>query len=68
LGFDLDCVGVGYDGNNVWALPRARRAINYRLNIADPTRQTFRTTSYEYRLWKYSKRGFAVGIPGFRRR
>lgn len=53
LGFDLDCVGVGYDGTDVWALPRTRRALNYRLNIADPSRQTYRTTSYEYRLWKY---------------
>lgn len=23
-----------------------------------------RTNSYEYRLWKYSKRGFAVAVPG----
>eukprot|EP01118_Nematostelium_gracile_P008854 TRINITY_DN2954_c0_g1_i2.p1 TRINITY_DN2954_c0_g1~~TRINITY_DN2954_c0_g1_i2.p1 ORF type:complete len:613 (-),score=130.85 TRINITY_DN2954_c0_g1_i2:72-1712(-) len=68
LGFDLDCVGVGYDGKNVWALPRARRAINCRYNIVDPTRQTFRTTSYEYRLWKYSKRGYGVAIPGFNRK
>eukprot|EP01118_Nematostelium_gracile_P008853 TRINITY_DN2954_c0_g1_i1.p1 TRINITY_DN2954_c0_g1~~TRINITY_DN2954_c0_g1_i1.p1 ORF type:complete len:637 (-),score=170.96 TRINITY_DN2954_c0_g1_i1:36-1748(-) len=68
LGFDLDCVGVGYDGKNVWALPRARRAINCRYNIVDPTRQTFRTTSYEYRLWKYSKRGYGVAIPGFKRK
>ena len=67
LGFDLDCVGVGYDGKKVWALPRARRALNLRYNIADPSRQTFRTTSYEYRLWKYSKRGFAVAVPGFKR-
>ena len=77
LGFDLDCVGVGFDGTDVWALPRARRAVNYRMNVADPSRQTYRTTSYEYRLWKYryqyhkdffnfcSKRGFAVGVPGF---
>jgi hypothetical protein len=53
--------------------------------VADPSRQTFRTSSYvsflflrwskhsnslfryEYRLWKYSKRGFAVAIPGFSR-
>eukprot|EP01119_Soliformovum_irregulare_P013496 TRINITY_DN3598_c0_g1_i1.p1 TRINITY_DN3598_c0_g1~~TRINITY_DN3598_c0_g1_i1.p1 ORF type:complete len:666 (-),score=196.36 TRINITY_DN3598_c0_g1_i1:44-1963(-) len=67
LGFDLDCVGVAFDGKDVWCLPRCRRAINLRCNIADPSRQTFRTSSYEYRLWKYSKRGFAVAIPGFRR-
>ncbi len=45
LGFDLDSVGVGFDGNKVWALPRARRAINLQANLVDPTRQTFRTTS-----------------------
>jgi hypothetical protein len=52
LGFDLDSVACGFDGDSVWCLPRCRRALNYRINIADPTRQTFRTTSYEYRLWK----------------
>eukprot|EP01126_Amoeba_proteus_P003905 TRINITY_DN11316_c0_g1_i8.p1 TRINITY_DN11316_c0_g1~~TRINITY_DN11316_c0_g1_i8.p1 ORF type:complete len:499 (-),score=83.56 TRINITY_DN11316_c0_g1_i8:502-1998(-) len=64
LGFDVDCVGVGYNGDRVFCLPRARRAINYRYNIADPSRQTYRTNSYEYRLWKYSRRGFAVAVPG----
>ena len=27
--------------------------------------QSRRSRSYEYRLWKYAKRGFAVGVPGF---
>ncbi len=69
IGFDLDCVAFAYDAshNRVLALPRARRALNLRANFADPSRQTFRTNTYEYRLWKYSKRGFAVVIPGLRR-
>ena len=29
--------------------------------------QSRRSRSYEYRLWKYAKRGFAVGVPGFAR-
>jgi len=68
LGFDVDCVGVGYDGTSVYCLPRTRRALTYRYNIADPSRQTFRTNSYEYRLWKYSNRGFAVAVPGMSRK
>lgn len=68
LGFDVDCVGVGFDGQRVYCLPRFRRAMNHRYNLADPTRQTYRTNSYEYRLWKYTKRGFAVGVPGLVRR
>eukprot|EP01130_Rhizamoeba_saxonica_P016569 TRINITY_DN7680_c0_g1_i1.p1 TRINITY_DN7680_c0_g1~~TRINITY_DN7680_c0_g1_i1.p1 ORF type:complete len:591 (-),score=138.85 TRINITY_DN7680_c0_g1_i1:60-1832(-) len=65
LGFDLDCVGFGADGTRVWCLPRSRWALNNKCNLADPSRQTYRTTSYEFRLWKYSKRGFSVGIPGY---
>ncbi|RIA93793.1 hypothetical protein C1645_818872 [Glomus cerebriforme] len=26
-GFDVDCCSVGFDGKNVWALPRAHQAI-----------------------------------------
>jgi len=52
----------------VYCLPRTRRALTHRYNIADPSRQTFRTNSYEYRLWKYSQRGFAVAVPGMSRR
>jgi len=68
LGFDVDCVGVGYNGTDVVCLPRTRRAIINRYNIADPTRQTYRTNTYEYRLWKYSQRGFAVAVPGLVRK
>jgi len=51
----------------VYCLPRARRALVNRYNIADPTRQTFRTNSYEFRLYKYAQRGFAVAVPGLHR-
>lgn len=67
IGFDLDCVGFLFDGSNVLCLPRAMRALNCKFNVADPTRQTLRTNTYEYRLWKYSKRGFGVVVPGLRR-
>jgi hypothetical protein len=57
MGFDLDCCTIGYDGNQVWALPRARRAISSRMNLVDVDRQS---TTYEVRLFKYAKRGFRV--------
>eukprot|EP01117_Protostelium_nocturnum_P018316 TRINITY_DN7638_c0_g1_i1.p1 TRINITY_DN7638_c0_g1~~TRINITY_DN7638_c0_g1_i1.p1 ORF type:complete len:458 (-),score=132.44 TRINITY_DN7638_c0_g1_i1:141-1334(-) len=60
LGFDVDSCAVGYDFDNVWVSPRAVRAITKRYNLVNPTR---RSTSYEYRLFKYAKRGYAVMIP-----
>ena len=42
---------------------RGRHAMRMRMNVIDQTRQS---TTYESRLLKYSARGFAVGVPGFR--
>lgn len=61
MGFDIDCCCVGYDGSKVLALKRARRAINRRYNLVDLSR---RSLTYETRLFKYSKRGYAVLVPG----
>lgn len=55
---------VGYDGQNVWCLPRAHRAITKRYNLIDSTR---RSPTYEVRLEKYSKRGYRVLVPGLDR-
>ena len=44
IGFDLDCVGVLYNGATVYALPRAIRALTWRRNVVDLTR---RSTTYE---------------------
>lgn len=60
LGFDVDCCSVGFDFERVWATPRAIRSIKKRYNLVNPTR---RSTSYELRLLKYSKRGFGVMVP-----
>jgi hypothetical protein len=57
MGFDVDCCCIGYDGKQVYCLPRARRAINTRMNLVDVERQS---TTYEVRLFKYAKRGFRV--------
>lgn len=75
MGFDIDSCCIGYDGQQVWCLPRCRRAINTAMNLVDVDRQS---TTYEIRLFKYvgkylyilpiyryAKRGFRVGVPGY---
>ncbi|PRP86651.1 ankyrin repeat-containing protein [Planoprotostelium fungivorum] len=59
LGFDIDCCAVGYDLERVWVTPRAARAIRKKYNLVNVTR---RSTSYEYRLFKYAKRGYSVMV------
>ncbi|KAJ3259875.1 hypothetical protein HK103_001766 [Boothiomyces macroporosus] len=61
IGFDIDCCSVGYDGKDVYGIPRFFAAASFQRNVVDVTR---RSPSYEYRLYKYSKRGFGVLIPG----
>jgi hypothetical protein len=61
LGFDLDCCALAYNGADVVSLPRGLRALQTRQNIVDTTRQS---TTYEARLYKYARRGFAVAVPG----
>lgn len=60
LGFDIDCCAVGYDGSTVWAAPRAARALKMRYNLFDLDR---RSKTYEARLIKYGKRGYAIALP-----
>ena len=50
MGFDLDCVTIGFDGSKVYALPRFHRAITRQYNLVDLSR---RSTTYEARLFKY---------------
>ncbi|KAK5111614.1 hypothetical protein LTR85_011792 [Meristemomyces frigidus] len=59
-GFDVDCSCVAYDGQQVWASPRALVAYMTQTNTVDLTR---RSPSYENRLSKYAKRGFEVYWP-----
>ena len=60
LGFDVDSCCVGYDGTSVWTAKRARRALNKGYNLVNMTR---RSLTYETRLKKYAKRGYAVAVP-----
>ncbi|KAI1626004.1 hypothetical protein EDD37DRAFT_679231 [Exophiala viscosa] len=63
-GFDVDCSCVAYDGQNVWASPRALAAFMTQTNCLDLTR---RSPPYENRLSKYSHRGFEVYWPAIER-
>lgn len=64
MGFDVDCCAVGYDGKNVWTLPRTHRSLITRINRVDLSR---RSPSYEMRLAKYASRGFQVAVPSLDR-
>ncbi|KAH9017611.1 ankyrin repeat protein [Lactarius pseudohatsudake] len=63
-GFDVDAPCCAYDGNRVWANPRAIVSMMRQSNTVDMTR---RSPSYEVRLAKYSSRGFEVYVPGLKR-
>ena len=63
-GFDVDAPCCAYDGDRVWANPRAIVSMMRQSNMVDMTR---RSPSYEVRLAKYSSRGFEVYIPGLKR-
>jgi ankyrin repeat protein len=63
-GFDVDCACVAYDGNQVYAAPRALAAFMTQCNRVDLSR---RSPSYENRLSKYSRRGFEVHWPALDR-
>jgi hypothetical protein len=61
--------GIGREGEEEGGKEREsrwrdREGGGRRRNFLPPSR----TNSYEYRLWKYSNRGFGVGVPGLVRR
>jgi hypothetical protein len=61
-GFDLDACALAFDGATIVALPRAVRALRWRVNLVDPDRQS---TTYERRLVKYAiSKGIAIAMPG----
>ncbi|KZT09270.1 ankyrin [Laetiporus sulphureus 93-53] len=63
-GFDVDSPCCAYDGERVWASPRAIAAMMRQCNTVDVTR---RSPSYEVRLAKYSLRDFEVYVPTLKR-
>ncbi|KAG8457816.1 hypothetical protein KFE25_005085 [Diacronema lutheri] len=59
--FDVDSCALAWDGSDVHATERSNRALVTRVNIVDVA---YRSWSFEKRLIKYAKRGFAIGVPG----
>ncbi|KAJ3236084.1 hypothetical protein HDU81_011201 [Chytriomyces hyalinus] len=55
--FDLDCVSVFYDGNKVYATPRALRSFNTRTNFVDT--RCIQDRARCIRILKYATRGFS---------
>lgn len=64
VGFDVDACSFGFDGQRVWATPRAVAASLTQTNTVEMTR---RSPSYEMRLAKYAERGFEIYIPDLHR-
>ncbi|PPQ88912.1 hypothetical protein CVT25_009147 [Psilocybe cyanescens] len=63
-GFDIDAPCCAYDGNRVWANPRAVVAMMRQCNTVD---MIHRSPSYEVRLAKYSQRSFKIYVPALER-
>ena len=67
LGFDVHSCCIGYDGRNVWALPRCLRALQHQVNVVNALHAWPNRASYEFRLVKYASRGFGICVPGLDR-
>lgn len=63
-GFDVDAPCCAFDGERVYANPRAIVAMMRQCNTIDVTR---RSPSYEVRLAKYSHRDFEIYVPQLKR-
>ena len=63
-GFDVDAPCCAFDGERVWANPRAIVAAMRQCNTTDITR---RSPSYEVRLAKYAARNFEIYVSQLRR-
>jgi hypothetical protein len=59
-GFDLDCVGIIFDGDKLWCTRRTHFSLIKKMNYFDPKRAS---PSYAYRLVKYMAREFAIFLP-----
>ncbi|EAL62878.2 ankyrin repeat-containing protein [Dictyostelium discoideum AX4] len=65
MGFDIDCCSIGFDGTDVYAMPRAIKAVTTSCNIVSMSR---RSLTYETRLFKYALRGFSIRVPNLDKR
>lgn len=59
-GFDLGPSAVGFDGTSVFLTALGKLSYENRIIVVDTTR---RSTTYEYRIQKYFRRGFELVLP-----
>ncbi|KAJ7148273.1 hypothetical protein C8R46DRAFT_1044821 [Mycena filopes] len=63
LNFDLDICAMGWDGSNVWMLPRAARALEIHGHYLSDRR-----ASQLHRVFKYAEKGYGLRIlPSYMR-
>ncbi|KAJ7753722.1 hypothetical protein B0H16DRAFT_1833847 [Mycena metata] len=67
LNFDLDICAMGWDGSNVWMLPRAARALEtgcnvFTMNLIHGHHLSERRASQPQRIFKYASRGYGLRI------
>jgi hypothetical protein len=60
-GFDIDASCIGFDGQRVYTTERFRRCMKACSILVHPERQS---ASYWTRLYKYTRKGFALEMPG----
>jgi hypothetical protein len=60
LSFDLGASGIGFDGKKIYMTPLAKFAYETGYNIISLDHESL---SYEYRIFKYMKKGFGIILP-----
>jgi hypothetical protein len=60
--FDVDAMGFGYDGSNIWMTHRCWYALHHRYNTVNTS---LALPQYEKRLLQYAQRGMAIRVPNF---
>ncbi|KAJ7744118.1 hypothetical protein B0H16DRAFT_1422572 [Mycena metata] len=67
LNFDLDVCAMGWDGTELWMLPRAARALEtgfsvFTMNLIQGHYLSERRATQEQRVFKYANRGYGIRI------
>ncbi|KAJ7730554.1 hypothetical protein B0H16DRAFT_1733713 [Mycena metata] len=65
LNFDLDICSMGWDGSDVWMLPRAARALEtgyntFTMNLIQGHYLSERKASQPQRIFKYARKGYGL--------
>ncbi|KAJ7898773.1 hypothetical protein B0H13DRAFT_2664492 [Mycena leptocephala] len=65
LNFDLDVCAIGWDGSEVWMLPRAARALEtgsnvFTMDLIHGHYLSDRRASQHHRIFKYANRGYGL--------